>query len=90
MYEICGTIIHVGAIEEITEKFKKRDLVLRVDGQYPQEIKLQFSQSKCDLLNGFGNMKEVKVRFDIQGRKWESSGKTEWFNTLVGIDINKI
>jgi hypothetical protein len=40
--------------------FKKRDVVVTTDEQYPQHISVQFVQDKCDLLNTFQVGEAVK------------------------------
>ena len=57
-YTLTGTIFEIGQTETITDKFKKRDIVIEttevVNGNiYSQFIKIQFSQKKCDVLNNY-------------------------------------
>jgi hypothetical protein len=33
--------------------FKKRELVVTTEEQYPQHIMIEFTQDKCDLLNNY-------------------------------------
>lgn len=50
--EIQGRIKTIFATETVGQNgFQKRDLVITTDGQYPQDIIIQFSQGNCDLLD---------------------------------------
>ena len=52
--EVTGKIKMIDATKEVgSSGFKKRDVVVTTDEQYPQHILVQFVQDKCDLLNGF-------------------------------------
>jgi hypothetical protein len=44
--ELQGTIYAIGQIQEITDKFKKQEVILEtLNGEYTQFIKIQFTQS---------------------------------------------
>lgn len=90
-YKIYGTVIHVSETKQISERFRTRDLVIRVDGAYPQEIKFQAMQDRCDMLSGLTNNAEIEVVFDLQGKKHTNPyGEVNWFTTAVVINVNKI
>jgi hypothetical protein len=38
---------------------------------YPQYVKFQSVQDKCDLLNQFQEGENIKVSFDLRGRQWQ-------------------
>ncbi len=58
------------------------------DSQYPQELSIEFNQSKSDLLDVITEGSEVKVSFNLQGRKWtDKQGVDKWFNSLNGWKI---
>ena len=71
--------------------FKKRDVVVTTDEQYPQHILVQFVQDKCDLLNNFQVGEAVKIDINLRGREWVNpQGETVYFNTIQGWRIAKV
>ena len=90
--EIQGQIKLIFATETVGQNgFQKRDLVITTDGQYPQDIIIQFTQSKCALLDTLQVGQKVKVHFNLQGREWTSpQGEVKYFNTIVGWKIELI
>ena len=47
--EIQGSIKVIGEVQEISATFKKRELVVTTEEQYPQTISVEFVQDKTDL-----------------------------------------
>ena len=41
--------------------FRKREVVITTDEQYPQMLMIEFVQDKCDLLNSFNVGEEIKI-----------------------------
>lgn len=73
------------------DSFKKLEFIVVSDEQYPQAIKFELNQTKCDLLNNFSCGDEVKLDFNIRGREWvDTYGKTLYFNSFVVWRISKI
>jgi hypothetical protein len=51
--------------------------------QYPELLKFDLIQDKCDLLEEFNVGDSLKVEFNLKGRKWtDPSGNDKYFNTL--------
>ena len=90
--EIQGRIKVIFAPETVGQNgFQKRDLVITTDGQYPQDIIIQFAQGNCALLNNLQVGQIVKVHFNLQGREWTNpQGEVKYFNTVVGWKIELI
>ena len=90
--EIQGQIKVIFATETVGQNgFQKRDLVITTDGQYPQDIIIQFAQGNCALLDTLQVGQRVKVHFNLQGREWISQqGDIKYFNTVVGWKIELI
>lgn len=90
--EIQGRIKTIFATETVGENgFQKRDLVITTEEQYPNDILIQFTQSKCALLDTLQVGQRVKVHFNLQGREWTSpQGEVKYFNTIVGWKIELI
>ena len=89
--EVTGRIKMIDTTKEVgSAGFKKRDLVVTTDEQYPQHILVQFVQDKCDLLNNFQVGENVKVDINLRGREWTNpQGETVYFNTIQGWRIGK-
>ena len=86
---ITGKIKALFDTQQISEKFKKRDFVVTVEGEYPEHLKLEFHQDKCDLLDGVPIGQEVTVSINLKGREWiNPQGETKYFNTLQAYAIN--
>ena len=90
--EIQGQIKVIFATETVGQNgFQKRDLVITTDGQYPQDIIIQFAQGNCALLDNLRIGQIVKIHFNLQGREWISQqGDIKYFNTVVGRKIELI
>ena len=90
--EIQGRIKTIFAPETVgANGFQKRDLVITTDGQYPQDIIIQFTQGNCALLDNLQVGQIVKIHFNLQGREWTSpQGEVKYFNTVLGWKIELI
>lgn len=84
--QLEGHIVKVFDTQVVgTNNFKKRDLVIKTDEQYPQTIIVQFIQDKCDTLDNFQIGNHVKISINIRGREWVNpEGETKYFNTVQG------
>jgi len=71
--------------------FRKREMVVTTDEQYPQHIMIEFTQDKCDLLNNYRAGEPVKVSINLRGREWVNpQGETKYFNSIQGWRIEKM
>ena len=83
--EVQGKIKLVGNVQEITDSFKKRELVIVTQEQYPQTLCVEFVQDKTDLLNDFQEGQEVKIGINLRGREWKNpEGIIKYFTSLQG------
>jgi len=65
--------------------FKKRELVITTEEQYPQHILIEFVQDKTELLNNYQVGQNVKVSINLRGREWVNpQGETKYFNSVQG------
>jgi single-strand DNA-binding protein len=69
-YELKGKIKAIFPTEQKTEKFKSREFVVETEGDYPQMVKFQINQDKCNILDNFKEGQEVEVSFNLRGREW--------------------
>ena len=88
--EVKGRIKFIGTTEAVSDKFKKRELVVSTEEQYPQHISLQFTQDKCDVLDKYSIGENVVVNINLKGREWtDKTGSIKYFNTIEGWRIEK-
>lgn len=89
--EITGKIKVIGSEQQVSASFKKRELVVTTNTQYPQHIPIEFKQDKTALLDNYKVGQEVKVSTNILGREWVNpSGETKYFLGLEGWRIEKM
>ncbi len=88
--EISGKVKVVSAEIQVSATFRKRELVVTTDEQYPQHIMIEFTQDKSDLLNNVAVGDAVKVSINLGGREWVNpQGETKYFNSIRGWRIEK-
>ena len=65
-----GKIHHIYNEHVISDNFKKREFILEIaqNPQYPQYVKFEFIQDKCDLLDSFEVGQVVDIEFNLNGR----------------------
>ena len=89
--EVAGKIKKIEETKTFgTNGFRKREMVVTTDEQYPQMIMIEFIQDKCDLLNSFQVGDDVKVSINLRGREWVNpQGEAKYFNSIQGWRIEK-
>ncbi len=89
--EVSGKVKVINAEQQVSATFKKRELVVTTEEQYPQHIMIEFTQDKCDLLNNYNIGEAVKVSINLRGREWTNpQGETKYFNSIQGWRIEKL
>jgi len=69
-YEMTGIVETIGETESYgSNGGTKRELIITTGDKYPQTISFMFFKMKCDQLDGLQIGDEVKVKFDISGRR---------------------
>ncbi|MCY1634365.1 hypothetical protein DF185_09850 [Marinifilum breve] len=93
-FEINGKVIVKDDTQQISDRFKKREFVIEVENERNSEwndfIKFQLTQDRCDLLEPISLNEEIKVSFNIRGRKWEKDGRVNYFSNLEAWRIEKV
>ena len=69
-FETEGVLHKKFDTENKTDSFQAREFVIKQDGNYPQFIKFQLTQDRCDLITPFNEGDKIKVSFDLRGREW--------------------
>jgi len=71
--------------------FRKREVVVTTDEQYPQMLLVEFVQDKCDLLDNYNVGEDVKININLRGREWiNPEGEAKYFNSIQGWRIEKL
>jgi len=87
--EVQGKVKFIGEVQEFGT-FKKREIVVTTQEQYPQQIMMEFVQDKTDLLNDYKINDGVKISINLRGREWVNpEGVSKYFNTIQGWRIDK-
>ena len=90
--EIIGKVKIINETQTFgSNGFRKRDMVVTTDEQYPQMILIEFIQDKCDALNSYQVGQDVKVSINIRGREWiNPEGEARYFNSIQGWRIESL
>ncbi|MES2828611.1 MAG: DUF3127 domain-containing protein [Bacteroidota bacterium] len=91
--EIKGKVHEIGALQQVSETFKKRDLIIEFaeNPTYPEYIRFEALQDKTSLFDSLKQGDDVEVSFNLRGRPWtDKTGKTSYFNSLVVWRINAL
>ena len=70
-FEIEGRLHKVNETEVKGESFRVREFVIETQEQYPQFVKFQLTQDRCDLIGNYEPGSSIKVFFDLRGREWQ-------------------
>lgn len=84
--EIKGTVHEVGETQQVTETFRKRDLIIEYaeNPSYPEYIKFELLQDKVILAEEVLPGDQVEIHFNLRGRPYTNKeGVTTYFNSLV-------
>lgn len=83
-FETSGTVRVISDTQQVKDTFRKREFVIEVeDGQYPQHIKFQVTQDRCNLLDSIAIGTDVTVSFNLRGRPFQAKdGTTQYFTNL--------
>ena len=84
--EISGKIKWIDETKTYgTNGFRKREVVVTTEEQYPQHILVEFIQDKCELLNSYQVGQTVTIGINLRGREWVNpEGETKYFNSVQG------
>ena len=86
-FELEGKLHKVFEINQVNEKFKKRDFIIEkvenVNGiDFTDLVKFQLTQDRCGIIDGHKEGERLKIFFNIRGRKWEKDGNVNYFTNL--------
>ncbi|MCO6563892.1 MAG: DUF3127 domain-containing protein [Apibacter sp.] len=89
--EIAGRIKLISDIQTFDSGFRKREVVITTEEQYPQHILIELLGDRVDIINSFNVGEDVRVSINIRGREWVNpQGETKYFNSITGWRIEKL
>lgn len=93
---ISGILFKVYATEVKSEKFSKREFIVKIDKDvngtiYSEYAKFQVMNTKCDSLNDLVEGSEVEVKFNLSGKPWTNKeGVEQYFTNLNAWSVKVI
>lgn len=93
MFNITGTLKVKFPEQQVSERFRKRDIVITDNSsQYPQHITFQLTQDKCGLIDAYNPGDEIRVFFNLRGREWNDpkTNQMKYFNTIEAWKIEGV
>lgn len=81
---VTGIVHKVMETQQISDKFAKKEIVIKTDGDYPQYILVQFTQQKISLLDHTVTGQRVVIDYNLRGREYSKDGKTSYFLSCEG------
>ncbi len=89
--EISGRIKKIFDEQTFGSGFRKKEIVITTQEQYPQDILIEFTQDKIDLLKSLNTGDEVKISINLRGREWiNPEGVAKYFNSISGWRLEKV
>lgn len=94
-FELSGKLIEKYDTIQVSDTFKKREFVIEhVDNSGGKEfidlIKFQLTRERCALIDRFNINDEIKVSFNIRGKRWVKDDRISYFINLEAWKIEKI
>jgi hypothetical protein len=87
-HEVTGKLHKIFDVQQVTDKFSKRELVLELGGKYPQLVLFQLTGKRCGDIDDFRVGDTLRVEFALRGREWKGrQGEIRYFNSL---DVSKL
>lgn len=91
IFEYTGVVEEVLPVQTFSSGFTKRDIIIGNDvdspSKYPNPVKFSFKKDNCSLLDGVRKGQRAKVRFAVDGRRWEGPRGVQYFVDLTALKI---
>lgn len=83
--QVHGIIRSISNPKQVTERLLARTFVVTIDHnkEYPQHIKFELHNDRCDLIESYEIDQEVSVDFNLRGREYDKEDETQNINTLL-------
>lgn len=91
--EIRGKVHEIGAVQQVTDTFKKRDLIVMYaeNPQFVEYIRFEATQDRVAIFDNLTIGDDIEVSFNLRGRPWTNKeGVTTYFNSLVAWRVTKL
>lgn len=89
-HEVTGKLHKAFDMQQVTDKFSKRELVLELGGKYPQLVLFQLTGKRCGELDAYRVGDTLRVEFALRGREWTSrQGEVKYFNSLEVLKLER-
>ena len=90
--DIKGKVHEVAPTVQVTDSLKKRELIVEYveNPQYPEYLKFEAIQDRCNLLDNVKAGDDVEVFFNLRGRPWtdkNNSDPAQRNRPLVGVAV---
>lgn len=70
-FQVDGKLHKIFDTEQKSEKFRAREFVIEIsDGKFPQMVKFQLTQDKCEAIDSYQEGADITVHFNLRGREW--------------------
>ncbi len=94
-FEITGKLIEKFDAIQVTDRFRKREFVIETrdnvgTSEFVETIKFQLTQDRCDLVDNSATGEDIKISFNIRGRRWEKNDQVSYFVNLEAWKIDKL
>ena len=94
-FELAGKLIEKFDVNQVSDSFRKREFVIeKTENQggmeFTDHIKFQLTQDRCSLLDNLNLQDEIRVSFNIRGRRWVKDDNVSYFTNLEAWRIEKI
>ncbi len=93
-FEIIGKLVEKFETQNVSDKFKKREFVIEYrdnpNMSFSEMLKFQLTQDRCSLIDAFAIGQEIRVFFNLRGRRWEKDGNVSYFTNLEGWKVEKM
>jgi hypothetical protein len=91
--KITGKLYAKMELQQVTASFRKREFVVEYaeNPMYPQLVKFEASQDRCEMLDKINVGDQVEVTFNLRGREWTApDGEKKYFTTLDAWRVEKM
>ena len=91
--EIKAKLLEKFDTVNVSDTFRKREFVVEYaeNPQYPEYIKFELIQERCDQLDQYNIDQEINISFNLRGRKWTNpEGKVIYFNSLQAWKLDAV
>lgn len=91
--KITGKLFVKMEVQQVSSSFRKREFVVEYaeNPMYPQLIKFESSQDRCEMLDKVNVGDQIEVTFNLRGREWTApDGEKKYFTTLDAWRVEKL